>query len=273
MSDKQGYGGYFFVIDEEQRAANIEEYIQRDDTFTDTISAPDWQTKQVEIFLVSLSQDNIEYVSFARRGNKVATQKYQIRLTNFYRFDPIIPIHDIRDALDKRTQSYFTRSSTGIGTRIPPKTWLNLISVIKHIRPDSADMLDRLEKLRNFEPSFFSRQGAENVVQERDAFNMVLRMSGFDPRVIVDWHPPAEGVAPFILGLERAILDEDRMVNHDAEVFGDWNRIKKYQVGAAVFEKGEKRLTIVNVNRHKLEQTLGVDLIYYCHRYNSYRDC
>jgi hypothetical protein len=72
------------------------------------------------------------------------------------------------------------------------------------------------------------------------------------------------------LGLERVILDEDRMINHDAEVFGDWDRVKRYQVGATVFQKGQERLTVINVNRNKLEKTLGVDLIYYCHTYNSY---
>jgi hypothetical protein len=270
MSDNMRYGGYFFVIDEERRATDIEEHIQQNDTFTDAISAPDWQAKQAEIFLVSLSQDNIEYVSLARRGKRVATQKYQIRLSNFYKFDPIISIREIMSALDNRTQSYLTRSSTGMGSRIPSMTWQNLIGIIKRIRPDSVSTLDRLETLRNFQPSFFNRQGAENVVQERDAVNMALRMSGFDSRHIVDWRPPAEGVAPFLLGLEQAILDEDRMINHDAEVFGDWDRIRRYQAGAAVFKKGRERLTVVNVNRHKLEETLGVDLIYYCHRFNSY---
>jgi hypothetical protein len=41
-------------------------------------------------------------------------------------------------------------------------------------------------------------------------------------------------------------------------------------VGAAEFVKEGHKLTIMNVNRHKIEETLGVDLLIYHHTYRSY---
>jgi hypothetical protein len=183
------YGGYIFVIDEAKRAVGIEEYIERNDTFTDTISAPDWQAKKAEMFLISLSKDHLNYISLARRGNMVATQKYQIRFSNFYEFDEAIPMNALHSALDYKSQTYFSRSSSGIGNRIPPKTWTNLMEAIKKLRPDSASALDRLEKLLNLEPGFFNRSGIETMVQERDAINISLRIAGFEPKSILNWTP------------------------------------------------------------------------------------
>ncbi|MBE9009997.1 hypothetical protein IQ250_07235 [Pseudanabaenaceae cyanobacterium LEGE 13415] len=60
------------------------------------------------------------------------------------------------------------------------------------------------------------------------------------------------------------------MIAHDAEAFGEWKKIERHVVGTAVFERGNERLTIMNVNRHAVEQTAGVDLIYYFYKYNSY---
>jgi hypothetical protein len=60
------------------------------------------------------------------------------------------------------------------------------------------------------------------------------------------------------------------MVVHDSQVFGDWSKIQQYAVGAAEFQRDGHKLTIMNVNRHKIEETLGVDLLLYHHSYRSY---
>ncbi len=60
------------------------------------------------------------------------------------------------------------------------------------------------------------------------------------------------------------------MVNHDAGIIPGWDVHKKYQVGAVEFINGKDVLTIVNVNCQPLETTLGVDLIYYHHRFQAF---
>lgn len=268
MSD---YGGYLFILDEAERASRIEMYISSKGTFTDTISAADWRTKYAEIFLVSLDGGSIHYAALAHRGKTVATEKHQIRLTHFVEFSPPVPLEQIQSRLAQRLHPFFIRSSSGMGTRVTPKTWQNLISVIKQLRPRSAASLEQLEELRRLSPAFFRRPGSEVLAEERDAVNLALRMSGFDQSEILSWVPSeGEQLAPFLQDLEQAKISEDQMIAHDAEVFGDWERLRRYQVGAAVFRKGNERLTVMNVNRHSLEHTLGVDLFYYQHRYDSY---
>ena len=96
-----------------------------------------------------------------------------------------------------------------------------------------------------------------------------FRISGFTNYDIPSWDQESD-TAPFLMGYDNIVLREDPMVIHDSQVFGDWKKISKFVVGAAEFVKDEHKLTIMNVNRHKIEETLGVDLLMYHHTYKSY---
>ncbi|MBW4515391.1 MAG: hypothetical protein KME11_09220 [Timaviella obliquedivisa GSE-PSE-MK23-08B] len=264
------YGGFIWVVDESNRASLLKGCIKYDKTFTDTMSASDWQTKYAEIFLISFDTHNIHYAAIARRSKKVVTDKYIIRLSNFVQFTPCIPFGEIETLLSSSVKRYFNKSSTGTGQRVPPKTWNEVTSAIKRLRPEASEDFDRLYSLRQITRSLLDRSGAEILLQERDAVNLSLRIADFDPIELTDWTPPEEKLAPFLKGLRSAVLIEDQMIAHDAEIFGDWKRIQRYLVGTAIFEKGNEQLTIMNVNRHVVEQTAGVDLIYYFHKFKSY---
>lgn len=267
MSD---YGGFIWVIDETRRGDELEGYIERNGTFTDTISASDWKTKNAEVFLISLDARSIHFASLARLGNKVATQKRIIRLSNFFKFEPAISIEGVNALLSASVKRHFARSSTGLGSRVPPKTWGEVISAIKRLQPSSAKSIDRIHELRQITPQLLDKPGAHIFIQERDAINLSLRIADIDPVQITDWsHPQGDSLAPFLHGLQNAVLTEDQMIAHDAEVFGDWKKISRYMVGAAIFRKGQEHLTVMNVNRHAIERTAGVDLIYYFHEYDS----
>ncbi|MBE9014326.1 hypothetical protein IQ250_29475, partial [Pseudanabaenaceae cyanobacterium LEGE 13415] len=142
------YGGFIWGIDESKRAFVLKACIEDNDTFTDTISASDWKTKHAEIFLISLDIRNIDYAAVVRRSKKVATDKYGIRLSNFVQFTPRIPVEEIENLLSSFVKRYFVKSSTGVGQRVPPKTWAEVTNVIKSLRPQAAENFDRLSSLR-----------------------------------------------------------------------------------------------------------------------------
>src|SRR5689334_5651146 len=75
----------------------------------------------------------------------------------------------------------------------------------------------------------------------------------------------------FLNGLSASNVIEDRQIEHDmSALFTDWTPIAKYQVGAQTFRQGNKRLTVMNVNRAKLERTAGVDLLFFHENHQSY---
>jgi len=83
------YGGYVFLFDEPKRVEILGDRLNSERVFTDTISAPDWKPKDIEVCLVSFDGASLSYACLVRRGNKVATAKYRIEFSRFINFVPI----------------------------------------------------------------------------------------------------------------------------------------------------------------------------------------
>ncbi len=271
MASPLARGGYFLVIDEWKRELGIEGLIAIEGTFTEAVSAPDWQNKDVEIVFLSMDGDAIDYICLGRRGrSRAASFKNQIRFTNFYRFDPPIVLNDLIEDFTARLRPHLIRTSQGHGQRVPPSTWAELLDTVERMRPESVEAIARLERVRRraIRPWTKSR----TVIEERDAVNLALRMADMNERDLLAWDPgddddPPE---PFLAALEVSLGYEAQMIEHDAGVFGGWRRVRKHLRGATQFERGRRRLTVFNVNTRDVESTLGVDLIYYIARYDSY---
>jgi hypothetical protein len=264
------YSGYFYIVDEQKRGESLEELIYNKGAFTDAISVPDWEAKCAEIFLLSLDGETLHSIALVKRSSKVATQKWRISFSNFHILEPTLPIAELLENAPGRVQAYLVHSSKTTGARIPPRTWSYLIEAIEIVRPGTATAVHRLETLRREGTQFFRREGSQVTSEERDAVNLSLRISGFGMQSLLEWMPPTDGVAPFLLGLPQITLNEDQMLHHDSEIFGDWQLIRRNLTSTVEFSDGTRRLTVMNVNRHKIEQTLGVDLIYYHHDFNAY---
>jgi len=271
MASPLARGGYFLVIDEWKRELGIEGLIAVHGTFTEAVSAPDWQNKEVEIFFLSMDMEAIDYICLGRRGRSgAASFKNQIRFTDFYRFNPPIVLADLIEDFTARLRPHIIRTSQGYGQRVPPSTWAELLDTVERLRPESVDALARLERVRRraIRPWTKSR----TVIEERDAVNLSLRMADMNERDLLAWDPEDDDdrPEPFLAALEMSQGYETQMIEHDAGVFGGWRPVKKYLRGATQFERGRRRLTVFNVNTRDVETTLGVDLIYYMARYDSY---
>jgi len=262
-------GGYFFVVDEWRREFGLEQRIGIDGTFTEAVSAPDWQYKDAEIIFLSLDGTSIDYVCLGRRGYRVATLKHRVRFTRFYPFDPPINLDDLADEFTQRLRPHFVRTSRGNGRRVPPATWRELIEVVTRLRPESAEVISDLQRARGAVKRFTK---SRTVIEERDAVNVAMHISGMNERDLLGWNPGDEDdpPEPFLAALSSAEGYEWEMIEHDSRVFGDWRLVESNLRGANCFRRGGRRLTVLNVNTRTVEKTLGVDLIYYSSRYDSY---
>ncbi|MBE2202469.1 MAG: hypothetical protein IAE79_27910 [Anaerolinea sp.] len=272
MSD---YTGYFYIVDEPNRAKSLRSKISREGTFTDTLSVSDWRNGNVDVFLLSIDNDELNFVGLGYLGKRVATAKNLVRFSNLFEVAPPIPLQTIESRMKTRLRHQFVRSSSGAGGKIPEVTWDEMLDVIQAINVKTGLEIRRLIELLNTDLENFDLAGAAIVAQERDATNLVLRLADFDQKHIVDWtqqtQDQTETLPPFLVGLNENIdILEDSMISHDLQVFGEWEKIAQHQVGAVIFKKQHETLTIMNVNRHPVEKNLGVDLFYYHHDYHSY---
>jgi hypothetical protein len=137
-----------------------------------------------------------------------------------------------------------------------------------------VDDLDRLERMRRNASLQLRGERYEVMAMERDAIGLALEVfagSAYRRQSLPKWDAPeGDAPAPFIKGLSSLGLREDTVINHDARRFGDWSPVREYVVGALELAREGERLTILNANRTRVEQALGVDLLYYHHRYGSY---
>jgi hypothetical protein len=268
------YGGFLFIFDEAKRLMAIEERASTG-SFTDVVSGPDWQPKEVELCLLSFYDQQINYATLGRRGNKVAYKRYR------FTFDNLVQLNDlsfgkIEYYLGSRLASHFVRSSSGMGSRVPPKTWQKLLDVIKQLRPDAAEDLENLEELRRTSKRTLRREGYEIMAQEKDAVGVALDIFSRGTREIARHNLLSQvradvrvKPAPFLKSIKRTRLIEDVMINHDSFVFGDWDVLQKQELATIMVRRPGEELTIVNANRTDIEHTLGVDLVYYNHRFHS----
>ncbi len=272
-------GGFLIIINEPKRAEKISSLISEGifeghPEFTDILSAADWRPKETEICLLSFDGKTFVYAALAKRGKRVATAKYRVRFSNFINLYCIL-FNDIEREIGPRFKKHFIRSTSGIGGRVPPVTWDSLLECIKKLRKGIAPELQNLQDLCSTQARSFYGHGYEIVSQERDAVGLSLSIFGPNRRELLQQNIPTPQnkdlpPAPFLKNLSKAVLLEDPTIGHDMHVFGDWNLVKDFVTGSVEFRHGNQQLTIVNANRTKIEETLGVDLLYYHHKYNSF---
>lgn len=265
------YSGFCVIFDEEQRSDLLKERGAMDWNFSDVFSAPDWGFKKLEVCFLSFDGVNLDYVCLARRGNKVATAKYLVTFSDFVDLSEI-NIQELGENLSGNLRTNYARSTSGLGGRIPPTTWNEVVKTVKEFRPDQAEAIDRILKLRLANKSIYSGHSAEIVALERDAVGMALDI--FDKTKVLrkdtlgGWAPPEDKMPPFLDGVDAIKLSEEQMLANDVSVFPEAVSLQT-RIGAR-FKVGETLLDVVYLNRSKVEKVLGIDLIYYNHKYDSY---
>lgn len=269
MSDRTGY---IVIFDEEQRADLLHDRGDYDGRFADALSAPDWGLKEWEVCFISFGAGSIDYACLAQRGKRVATAKYRVDFSNLVDLSEI-PLGQLAGMIPNKLQGHFTRSSTGRGRKVPKETWKSLVNSVKELRPQKSEDIDRLLRLRDASLEKFTGNAADNIALEKDAVGVALDI--FAPagdlrkRTLQSWAPTdEENLAPFLLGVDAVTLTEEQMLAHDSVTFPD-ARVRPTMIGSR-FQIGSRLLDVIYLNRTKVENTIGVDLIYYNHFYDSY---
>ncbi len=287
-SNKTGMLVYF---DEERRRDLIQERVEGTYApFTDALSVLDWEIGQLTIALLAFSEETIDYITLARKGKKVVTSKYRIEFSSAVSLRSI-PVSVLEGRLNERIQKYFIRASRGTGGVLPPATWVAILAAIKAERPDLAEEIDRLLSLRRYSGYRLLGETAEVLLQEREALGISLDIfSGSNQlreRVLGEWAPREESVtdlneskmtanliasrpgeSSFLKGIPQRYLQEEAAIQHD--LFNWQGMTPLHEAGVSVFEQGDRRLEVIYANRNALENTLGVDLIYYNERFQLY---
>ena len=255
--------GFLYFSDDHRHGFYIEERGRLTDVLP---SAP--KVEELQIALVALDSDEIHFSAVMRRGRKVASLKWLVSFEAIEPFEPPLRISDLVSRLDPKVGRLLTATIGSKGSQLAQDSWTQVRDAIDSMQGD-GNLVAREQALMYRRP-LATATAAEPVVEyEHDAVGVALDMSGIDRKPILDrW--TGSNMAPFLTGLDEFKLLEDKMIDFDSTVFGDWARESSALVGLATFQQRGQKLTIINVNRTDVEHALGVDLVYYNHHFNAY---
>jgi len=263
--------GFILKYQENSRSESIRSYIERRSPFTEALSSTDFAPKKKEVFFLSFDGESLNSICIGARKRKVVTLKYAVEFSRFVTISPPLRISQIEKNIDSKVRHHFTNASSGEGGKIPPTTWDRLIKYVKQERGEIAHKIDELFQYQGEE----QYQGADKNIQifKRDATRVALGFADIDlGRAESSFQRKDKNIElpPFLKGLENSELREDRMLIHDSKIFANWESVPVTPDITAQYRQGDKILTIQNYNREKIEEQLGVDLLYYNHFYKSY---
>jgi len=181
-----------------------------------------------------------------------------------------LPFGKFSESRFATVRAFLSKAERGRVFRAEPAIWEDVISALKTLKPELAKDIDRLERMRRTATTSSDGEGFATMALEKDACGLALEIFGAPRNKLLARRETPQEPAPFLQGLKDAALREDPMIQHDAANFPGLKLTKHTQVGAVEFAKGKERLTLLNANRAPIEETLGVDLIYYQHQYRAY---
>ncbi|MBK9748887.1 MAG: hypothetical protein IPO91_19195 [Chloroflexi bacterium] len=274
-------GGYLLIVRDHQRQVRMSERIEQNKYFTNVVVADKWRGQERELALVSLDGKAVEYICLVERRQQVATFQIRLHFSRFYTLEEPITFETIRSGVQNRVQRYFDAVSySPEGQWITPATWDEVIRVISSLQPRVVSSLDELNALRVATRRIYDSAAFDVLAEEKDAYASLVRFAGFqsvaEPSVTA-WRPNRDQInaAPIsflasVRSIETQKIVEDEAIAFDSARFGDWQQLKQFVTGERIFHKENDALLIRNVNKQPLEETLGVDLIYYNYSYRAF---
>jgi hypothetical protein len=262
-------GGYVYIIDDKIDVIGAK--ISSREFFTDHVNSRSWSGADRELFLIIDNEGYAFCYALARKSTPTSTGQTRIQFIEYVVFPASILADEILSQKNIDLNYFLDKMP------INEENWNLIRDYILRLFPDLEEQLIRIEKNKISSDIIVNENSTAIYAQERDAINLSLRISGFSENEITRTQSDFGNTtqrSPFILSmLENSLvyrIREDTMIIHDLGIFGDFRLIGKDVRGFIELENKTSRLTVYNVNRNDLEKTLGVDLIYYMHKYKSF---
>jgi hypothetical protein len=253
-------------------ADKIERAIETRWEFSYPVSEGEVKPRRAELVIVSLAGTKPNYIGLSQLGRRAATGQVTLMISN------LVPVGRmdrtaVRAALPKKFRGRYDPPPKGV-YRPTPRLWEEIQKVLIERTEETSERLDDLRRtLREVDQRPQGRISGGLEVFERDAIASALQAWGgiaIRKRVMRSALSSSDETASFLSRLRNVPLREDVQINHDHATFPGMTVAARDIVGSVVLADGPDRLTILNCNRQPLEQTLGVDLIYYNHRFKSF---
>jgi hypothetical protein len=192
-----------------------------------------------------------------RSSPRPTTTDDRVMVTESLLFEPF-EVASIVKATTSAQRSTVNRALRSEAAELRGDAEAALDRALTKLHPGVAELLQQMRGGGNEAP--VTGSVGETLVMERDAARLALSIAGIDTAGLNNLDQvTTEG---FLSSLAYE-TPEDAMVSHDAGRFPDWVARPGGRPDWHTFSDGDSHLRIGNVNKTKLENVLGVDLIYH----------
>jgi hypothetical protein len=231
----------------------------RQDRFTKSWARTRWPGKQPQLALLATEaalddKPQLEWLAVARPRTTTTTFDRTIEFSQLSRISPPIPFDELVTEMHSRHHSALERSGP-----LPSGGGHALVQAILARRPDLQSVIDDRLTQQRLGPRGASE---ELYALEKDATATLLEIAGLERLPLRDWRAPQEP-APFLRGIPERSPREDALITYEAAIVPGWVNLPTSDVVTRTFTNGRERLDVINANRTSIEETLGVDLLYY----------
>jgi len=264
--------GFFHTVGDEFLLAAINRQIEHVGYFTDGVIQGRVRVSKLDLVLTFAPDEEGELVlataCLAQRVRGGTTGKQGVKWSNVVHVG--VSTHSLitrlpQDVGDRVSQSLFHDSS-----RPSASDWDAVWRELKALRPDLVPAIENLERMRRGVVLRFSDEREERLFCQRDAVGVALDLAGI-PRAST-----FSQIAQAVTG-DTPLLDalcgsptERIVLSHDVRAFDGFAPIGAMSDHKCSFRYGEVSLDVYNVDVRRGERVLGVDLVYYNHRFASF---
>lgn len=222
--------------------------------------------------LVSCRPKFLDYLAVVTASTRASDLETKVQIGPLRPFDTQINTDVLLSALSGRVRRFATPPGHRV-TTVSPATWNALLEGAIALGGLPKDDLKALTESMESRSVDVRTTLPDAIAFERDAFATAFELlGGSTARKTYISSSVATSDAPFIKRLRHRDINviEDTMIAHDALTFPGMTALQPHLVGAVRLSTTSGTLTILNANRTGIERTLGVDLVYYNHRYDSF---
>jgi hypothetical protein len=218
-----------------------------------------WQGAQPHLALL-VDDENIHWLGRAQGGQIITDRDRRVEVVDIEDFEDISLI-DLRQQLPRR---YKDRLGWGI---LPPATGSAVIQALIEMHPNWKETISRLNQPKHFRISQSARGRLLN--EQRDGVGLLLEIGGTGREFLRDWTPPPAR-ASFLAGIKQRFVSEETLINHDVRRFPGLAETLGADVDWRVFEGNRRQIFVMNANTEPVENTLGVDVVYFNEAFKSF---
>ena len=204
--------------------------------------------------MISATGGVVSHIGILRRTTKVASRKSRVRIENVRRLSTPIALSEI--GFEKSLEP------DGLIRNVHFTIWNKFVPLLQRNTSDFEAFRRLFEILAT--PSIRTDNRFEEINGfEKDALSFLLKTAGFEPRSLGlnSFDISSDSVPEFLRIARTASVREDLMIINDSKVFDGWSIVAANLV-STTFSDGRNAISIMYSNRLRLEETLGVDLIY-----------